>query len=132
VIWPNQTPLTKKNYKPATCFIACFFSCIGLHSQSAVALEFPIMLKSDTSDLHINVDTGQAGQQALVYLDNQEAVSASCKIIFTNGPELPIERRVTLTANSKQIVKATLKRDVVKLKVDVTCANAEESTNTAN
>lgn len=79
------------------------------------------MLTSETNELQINVDTGQAGQQALVYLDNQESISAFCKVIFTNGPELPIERRITLTPQSKQVVKATLKRSVVKLKIDVTC-----------
>jgi len=58
---------------------------------------------------------------AALHLHNLGAAPAACKAVFRNGPEAPRTRRTTLQAGEQKALTAKFKRDVIRLRIKLTC-----------
>ena len=89
---------------------------------SAVAVSYPVELEQELNGAEVlasteTIDRDMAG----LVLQNFGEGPVECTAVFRNGPEMPRTRRITLEAGESKPMTAKFKRDVIKLRVKLTC-----------
>jgi hypothetical protein len=57
-----------------------------------------------------------------IQLNNYGTNDAVCKMVFTNGPEAPRSRKVTVPAGKSTNTTVNFSRDIIKMRIKLTCA----------
>ncbi|MCH2340604.1 3-phosphoglycerate kinase [Pseudomonas sp. NPDC047963] len=89
---------------------------------SAVAVSYPVELEQELNGAEVlasteTIDRDMAG----LVLQNFGKGPVECTAVFRNGPEMPRTRRITLESGESKPMTAKFKRDVIKLRVKLTC-----------
>ncbi|MBA1278223.1 3-phosphoglycerate kinase [Stutzerimonas stutzeri] len=89
---------------------------------SALAVSYPVELEQELNGAEVlatteTIDRDMAG----LLLQNFGERPVSCSAVFRNGPEVPRTRRTTLEAGERKPLTAKFKRDVIRLRIKLTC-----------
>lgn len=95
---------------------------LALLPLSAVAVTYPVDLEQQLNGAEImaspeTIDRDMAGLQ----LHNHGQTAARCTAVFRNGPEAPRTRRVEMQPGEQKILTAKFKREVIRLRIQLTC-----------
>ena len=98
------------------------FAALVIFPLSAVAVSYPVELEQELNGAEVlasteTIDRDMAG----LVLQNVGEGPVECTAVFRNGPEMPRTRRITLEAGESKPMTAKFKRDVIKLRVKLTC-----------
>ena len=98
------------------------FAALVIFPLSAVAVSYPVELEQELNGAEVlasteTIDRDMAG----LVLQNFGEGPVECTAVFRNGPEMPRTRRITLEAGESKPITAKFKRDVIKLRVKLTC-----------
>ena len=98
------------------------FAALVIFPLSAVAVSYPVELEQELNGDEVlasteTIDRDMAG----LVLQNFGEGPVECTAVFRNGPEMPRTRRITLEAGESKPMTAKFKRDVIKLRVKLTC-----------
>jgi|TARA_Y100001949_G_scaffold113268_1_gene96137 hypothetical protein len=98
------------------------FAALVIFPLSAVAVSYPVELEQELNGAEVlasteTIDRDMAG----LVLQNFGEGPVECTAVFRNGPEMPRTRRITLEAGESKPMTAKFKRDVIKLRVKLTC-----------
>ncbi len=89
---------------------------------SAVAVSYPVEMEQQLNGAEVIASTEAIDRDmAAVLLHNLGDRPASCKAVFRNGPEAPRTRQTTLQAGERKPLIAKFKRDVIRLRIKLTC-----------
>lgn len=103
-----------------TCIAALVsFAIIPL---SALAVSYPVEVDQELNGAEVlvtpeSIDRDMAG----LVLQNYGGRPVECSAVFRNGPESPRTRRITLAAGERKPMTAKFKRDVIRLRIKLTC-----------
>ena len=89
---------------------------------SAQAVSYPVELEQELNGTEVlasteTIDRDMAG----LVLQNLGDRPVECTAVFRNGPEVPRTRRTTLAAGERKPMTAKFKRDVIRLRIKLTC-----------
>ncbi len=89
---------------------------------SALAVSYPVELEQELNGAEVlasteTIDHDMAG----LVLQNFGDRPVECMAVFRNGPEAPRTRRTTLQAGERKPMTAKFKRDVIRLRIKLTC-----------
>ncbi|MCQ4314279.1 3-phosphoglycerate kinase [Pseudomonas stutzeri] len=89
---------------------------------SALAVSYPVELEQELNGAEVlatteTIDRDMAG----LLLQNFGERPVECTAVFRNGPEVPRTRRTTLASGERKPLTAKFKRDVIRLRVKLTC-----------
>ena len=98
------------------------FAALVIFPLSAVAVSYPVELEQELNGAEVlasteTIDRDMAG----LVLQNFGEGPVECTAVFRNGPEMPRTRRITLEAGESKPMTAKFMRDVIKLRVKLTC-----------
>ncbi len=98
------------------------FAALVIFPLSAVAVSYPVELEQELNGAEVlasteTIDRDMAG----LVLQNFGEGPVECTAVFRKGPEMPRTRRITLEAGESKPMTAKFKRDVIKLRVKLTC-----------
>jgi len=98
------------------------FAALVIFPLSAVAVSYPVELEQELNGAEVlasteTIDRDMAG----LVLQNFGEGPVECTAVFRNGPEMPRTRRIMLEAGESKPMTAKFKRDVIKLRVKLTC-----------
>ena len=98
------------------------FAALVIFPLSAVAVSYPVELEQELNGAEVlasteTIDRDMAG----LVLQNFGEGPVECTAVFRNGPEMPRTRRITLEAGESKPITAKFKRDVIKLRVKLSC-----------
>lgn len=98
------------------------FAALVIFPLSAVAVSYPVELEQELNGAEVlasteTIDRDMAG----LVLQNFGRGPVECTAVFRNGPEMPRTRRITLESGEVKPMTAKFKRDVIKLRVKLTC-----------
>jgi hypothetical protein len=102
----------------------CFavLASLAIIPLSALAVSYPVELEQELNGAEVlatteTIDRDMAG----LVLQNFGERPVECTAVFRNGPEVPRTRRTTLAAGERKPLTAKFKRDVIRLRVKLTC-----------
>ncbi len=98
------------------------FAALVIFPLSALAVSYPVELEQTLNGTEVlasteTIDRDMAG----LVLQNLGAQSVECSAVFRNGPESPRTRRVTLAAGESKPMTAKFTREVIRLRIQLTC-----------
>lgn len=89
---------------------------------SALAVSYPVDLDQQLNGTEVIASTSSmAADMAALHLQNLGADPVVCSAVFRNGPESPRTRRTTLKAGQQKALTAKFTRDVIRLRIQLTC-----------
>ena len=98
------------------------FTSLAIFPLSALAVSYPVDLDQELNGAEVLVSTETIDRDmAGLVLQNYGDREIGCTAVFRNGPEAPRTRRVTLHAGERKPVTAKFKRDVIRLRIKLTC-----------
>lgn len=102
----------------------CFavLASLVIFPLTAVAVSYPVDLEQELNGAEVlaspeTIDRDMAG----LVLDNFGERPVECTAVFRNGPEMPRPRHVTLQSGERKPVTVKFKRDVIRLRIQLTC-----------
>jgi len=96
--------------------------CVLLALLPLSAFAYPIDVEKHTTGVQIDyVSHDTAYDIGNITVNNYGDVAAKCSVLFRNGPEAPRTRRVQIEPKSSKEVTAKFTRDIIKLRVVLTC-----------
>ncbi len=98
------------------------FAALVIFPLSALAVSYPVELEQTLNGTEVlasteTIDRDMAG----LVLQNLGKQSVECSAVFRNGPESPRTRRVALAAGESKPMTAKFKREVIRLRIQLTC-----------
>lgn len=98
------------------------FAALAIIPLSALAVSYPVELEQELNGAEVlatteTIDRDMAG----LMLQNFGKRPVTCTSVFRNGPEAPRTRRTTLQSGERKPLTAKFKRDVIRLRVKLTC-----------
>jgi|GEM_PF-41664 len=95
---------------------------VAIFPLSALAVSYPVDLEQELNGAEVlaspeTIDSDMAG----LVLQNFGNRPVECSAAFRNGPELPRTRRLTLEPGQSKPMTAKFKRDVIRLRIKLTC-----------
>jgi hypothetical protein len=95
---------------------------VAIIPLSALAVSYPVEVEQELNGAEVlatteTIDRDMAG----LVLQNFGDRPAECTAVFRNGPESPRTRRTTLDAGERKPLTAKFKRDVIRLRIKLTC-----------
>lgn len=98
------------------------FASLAIFPLSALAVSYPVDLEQELNGAEVlasaeTIDSDMAG----LILQNLGSQAVECTAVFRNGPETPRTRRVTLKAGEQKPLTAKFTRDVIRLRIKLTC-----------
>lgn len=116
---PLSTRPDHGRFLTALGILAC--ACLLLANGPAAAQStFPIETTLDVGDLQVTAEATSGGPMVVVSLNNRDTRPARCLVVLRNGPETR-RRRTDLPAGERRDVSQSLRREVVRLRITVTC-----------
>ncbi|MGE8066318.1 3-phosphoglycerate kinase [Pseudomonas sp. NPDC089569] len=96
--------------------------CVVLAILPLTAFAYPIDVEKDLNGLKIDYNTYDTDNDiGSIQVNNYGDVDASCKAVFSNGPEAPRTRRVDVPAGKHKTVTAKFSRSIIKLRINLSC-----------
>lgn len=95
-----------------------------LLGATAGASSFPIEVTADFGELQMEYTTHATGQTAIVTLVNKTGQTVACSATFKNGPETVRSKKSTIDPKSDGKIFHTAKRNIIKMRVELSCAPA--------
>ncbi|NKQ11958.1 3-phosphoglycerate kinase [Pseudomonas sp. SST3] len=95
---------------------------VAIIPLSALAVSYPVEVEQELNGAEVlatteTIDRDMAG----LVLQNFGDRPVECTAVFRNGPESPRTRRTTLAAGERKPLTAKFKRDVIRLRIKLTC-----------
>ena len=95
---------------------------LAIFPLSALAVSYPVELEQTLNGAEVlasteTIDRDMAG----LLLQNYGNRPVECNAVFRNGPEAPRTRHLTLLAGERKPMTAKFKRDVIRLRIKLTC-----------
>lgn len=95
---------------------------VAIIPLSALAVSYPVEVEQVLNGAEVlatteTIDRDMAG----LMLQNFGDRPVECTAVFRNGPESPRTRRTTLDAGERKPLTAKFKRDVIRLRIKLTC-----------
>jgi len=99
-----------------------FCTLLAMFPLTALAVSYPVEVEQQLNGTEVLVSTEIIDRDmAGVLLQNYGATPVACSAVFRNGPEAPRTRRTTLQAGERKPLTAKFKRDVIRLRIKLTC-----------
>lgn len=97
-------------------------AALAIIPLSAVAVSYPVEMDQQLNGAEIVVSTESIDRDmAAVLLQNIGERPVACTAVFRNGPEAPRTRHTTLQAGERKPLTAKFKREVICLRIKLTC-----------
>ncbi|MDN4547782.1 3-phosphoglycerate kinase [Pseudomonas sp. C32] len=97
--------------------------CVLLAMLPLTAFAYPIDVKKNLNDMKIDFETFDTDSDiGSIRVANYGDVDASCKAVFSNGPEAPRTRKFEVPAGKHKSATAKFSRNIIKLRIELTCA----------
>ncbi|AHL76504.1 3-phosphoglycerate kinase [Stutzerimonas stutzeri] len=102
------------------CFAA--FASLAIIPLSALAVSYPVEVEQELNGAEVlatteTIDRDMGG----LMLQNFGERAVDCTAVFRNGPEAPRTRHTVLKAGERKPLVAKFKRDVIRLRIKLTC-----------
>lgn len=89
------------------------------------AFAYSIEVTEKLTDTEITYDVQEVTyNMGGLLLRNHGPVAVRCEALFRNGPEAPRVRKVLLDPHSQKTLTAKFTREILRLRVELSCANA--------
>lgn len=86
------------------------------------AAAYPIEIEKQLNGAEVSATSQQVDRNiGAVLLYNYGSVAAQCTALFRNGPEAPRTRKVEVKAGDTANLTVRFARDIIKLRVELTC-----------
>ncbi|WP_449434392.1 3-phosphoglycerate kinase [Pseudomonas putida] len=86
------------------------------------AMAYPIEVEKEVTGVKLDYSAYDTAYDiGAITLNNYGQVPAACKVMFRNGPEAPRVRRVNVPAGKSVDVNAKFNRQIIKLRISVSC-----------
>ncbi|MBV4520560.1 3-phosphoglycerate kinase [Pseudomonas sp. SWRI74] len=96
--------------------------CVLLALLPLTAMAYPIDVKKDLNGLKIDYETFDTDSDiGSIRVANYGDVDASCKAVFSNGPEAPRTRKIDVPAGKHKSATAKFNRNIIKLRIELIC-----------
>ncbi|SEM40039.1 hypothetical protein SAMN04487857_101573 [Pseudomonas sp. ok272] len=96
--------------------------CVLLAMVPLSAFAYPIAVEKSLNGLKIDYITYDTdSDMGSIQVANYGDVDASCKVVFSNGPEAPRTRRIEVPAGKHKNASAKFSRAIIRLKIDLSC-----------
>jgi hypothetical protein len=98
------------------------FCCVLLALLPVTAFAYPIDVEKEYTGVQIDYTSHDTDyDMGAITLNNYGTVDAQCVVVFSNGPEAPRTRRVSVLAKKSVDVSAKFSRSIIKLRIKLTC-----------
>ncbi|MBK5529913.1 3-phosphoglycerate kinase [Pseudomonas sp. TH06] len=98
------------------------FCCVLLALLPLTAFAYPIAVEKDLNGLKIDYQTYATDNDiGSIEVSNYGDVDATCKAVFSNGPEAPRTRSIDVPAGKHKNATAKFTREIIKLRIKLTC-----------
>ena len=98
------------------------FGCVLLSLLPLSAFAYPIDVDKHISGVQVDYTAHDTAYDiGSLTINNYGDVPAKCSAVFSNGPEAPRTRRVQVAAKSSANVTVKFNREVIKLRVKLSC-----------
>lgn len=99
------------------------FCCALLALLPLSALAYPIDVSKKIDGVSVDYLASDVdGDISSIQLNNYGTNDAVCSVVFTNGPEAPRTRKVTVPAGKSINTTAKFNRAIIKMRIGLTCA----------
>ncbi|MGY2291082.1 3-phosphoglycerate kinase [Pseudomonas sp. SDO528_S397] len=99
------------------------FCCVLLALLPLSALAFSTDVSKKIEGVQVDYSASDiAGDISSIQLNNYGTNDAQCTVVFTNGPESPRTRRVTVPAGKSTHTTVKFNRAIIKMRIALTCA----------
>ncbi|KAB0499843.1 3-phosphoglycerate kinase [Pseudomonas vancouverensis] len=96
--------------------------CALLAMLPLTAFAYPIDVQKNLNGMKIDYETYATDSDiGSIQVANYGDVDADCKAVFSNGPEAPRTRKLEVPAGKHKNVTAKFSRDIIKLRIVLTC-----------
>ncbi|WPN48679.1 MULTISPECIES: hypothetical protein [unclassified Pseudomonas] len=96
--------------------------CVLLAMLPLMAFAYPIDVNKKLNDMKIDYETFDTDSDiGSIRVANYGDVDASCKAVFSNGPEAPRTRKFDVAAGKHKTATAKFSRNIIKLRIELTC-----------
>lgn len=96
--------------------------CVLLAMLPLSAFAYPIAVEKNFNGLKIDYTTYDTDSDiGSINVANYGTVDATCKAVFSNGPEAPRTRKIEVLAGKNKNATAKFSRAIIRLKIDLTC-----------
>ncbi|EJM26365.1 hypothetical protein [Pseudomonas sp. GM25] len=98
------------------------FFCVLLALLPLTAFAYPIDVEKDLNGLKIDYNAFDTDNDiGSIQVNNYGDVDATCKVVFTNGPEAPRTRNIEVAAGKHKNATAKFTRTIIKLRIKLSC-----------
>ena len=98
------------------------FCCVLLALLPLSAFAYPIDVEKQLNGLSIDYTAFDTDADiGSLQITNFGTTDAQCSVLFRNGPEAPRTRKVELPAGKSKNVTAKFNRNILKLRLTLTC-----------
>lgn len=105
--------------KKLRCLVS---ACVLLGMLPLSATAYPIDVKKNLNGLKIDYETFDTDSDiGSIRVANYGDVDASCKAVFSNGPEAPRTRKIDVPAGKHKSATAKFNRNIIKLRIELSC-----------
>src|SRR5690606_34955627 len=95
---------------------------LAMFPLTALAVSYPVEVEQQLNGTEVLVSTETIDRDmAGVLLQNYGAKPVACSAVFRNGTDAPRTRRTTLQSGERKPLTAKFKRDVIRLRIKLTC-----------
>ncbi|MBN3964377.1 MULTISPECIES: 3-phosphoglycerate kinase [Pseudomonas] len=99
------------------------FCYLVLAMLPLTAFAYPIDVTKQLNGMSIDYDaTDTDSDIASIQVNNYGTVDATCKVVFTNGPEAPRTRKIEVPAGKHSFATAKFTRTIIKMRINLTCS----------
>jgi len=98
-----------------------FILWAGISMVAAANGFAPVKLNSNLDGMKLSIEASLIDELAMVELTNKDTATASCSVIFHNGPEAETIRQTSLAPGKRKLLSTTFRRDVISVRIYVNC-----------
>ena len=103
--------------------LCCVVSgCVLLAMLPLTAFAYPIDVQKQLNGLSIDYNAYDTDNDiASIQVNNYGTTDATCKVVFSNGPEAPRTRKIDVPAGKHKNATDKFTRTIIKMRIDLTC-----------
>ncbi|MFL1557122.1 3-phosphoglycerate kinase [Pseudomonas sp. O64] len=99
------------------------FCCVLLALLPMSAFAYPIDVTKKIDDVKVDyIASDVDGDISSIRLNNYGTNDAQCSVTFSNGPESPRTRKVTVQAGKSTNTTVKFSRAIIKMRIALVCA----------
>ncbi len=81
----------------------------------------PVKLYPNLDGMKLSIESSLIDELAMIELTNNDTATATCSVIFHNGPEAETTRKTSLAPGEKKLLSTAFRRNVISVRVYVNC-----------